>query len=236
MNETANPQRLDTALAALQRIREQVDVGEFLSALLAALLAAFAAQLLYRFFYERRGTGSQIHRSFPLLALSVTTLFVGVQVSLPLSLGLLGSLSIIRFRTPVKEPEEVGFVMLVIASSICAATLEFAFIVWLFVFALAALLAMRGAALCPWLRRDGLLVLSLPDAAADERAEALEQALAARFRRVRTESVSSRDGTTTLQYAVAGLEGDAADAVRAIREAAPGASANLFLDRPGGLR
>ena len=152
---------LEPAIAALQRIREQIDIGEFLSALLAALLAAFAAQLLYRVFYERRGTGSQIHRAFPLLALSVTTLFVGVQVSLPLSLGLLGSLSIIRFRTPIKEPEEVGFLMLVIASSICAATLEFAFIGWLFAFALAALLAARGADLCRWFRRDGILVLSL---------------------------------------------------------------------------
>ena len=137
---------LEPAIAALQRIREQIDIGEFLSALLAALLAAFAAQLLYRVFYERRGTGSQIHRAFPLLALSVTTLFVGVQVSLPLSLGLLGSLSIIRFRTPIKEPEEVGFIMLVIAASICAATANFSFIFWLYAAAVVCLLLARAAA------------------------------------------------------------------------------------------
>ena len=238
MNEatTPSPQRIDTALAALQRIREQIDVGEFLSALLAALLAAFAAQLLYRFFYERRGTGSQIHRAFPLLALAVTTLFIGVQVSLPLSLGLLGSLSIIRFRTPVKEPEEVGFVMLVIASSICAATLNFGFIVWLYAFALVALLVLRGASLCAWLRRDGLLVLSLPDKEAEDRSGDLERALKAQFRSLRLESSSSRDGTTTWQYAVSGVEGGGEAAVRAIRAAAPSASANLFLDRPGGIR
>ena len=61
-------------------VREQMSAADFLAA------------LLYRFFYERRGTGSQIHRAFPLLALAVTTLFIGVQLSLPLSLGLLGSL------------------------------------------------------------------------------------------------------------------------------------------------
>ncbi|MBQ3811532.1 MAG: DUF4956 domain-containing protein [Kiritimatiellae bacterium] len=238
MNEatTPSPQRIDSALAALQRIREQIDVGEFLSALLAALLAAFAAQLLYRFFYERRGTGSRIHRAFPLLALAVTTLFIGVQVSLPLSLGLLGSLSIVRFRTPVKEPEEVGFVMLVIASSICAATLNFAFIVWLYAFALVALLAMRGAALSRWIRRDGLLVLSLPDAEADGRAAELGKVLDSLFRGLRIESTSSRDGTTTWQYAVTGVGGGAEDVVRAIRAVAPSASVNLFLDRPGGIR
>ncbi len=237
MNETASsPQRIDSALAALQRIREQVDVGEFLSALLAALLAAFAAQLLYRFFYERRGTGSQIHRAFPLLALAVTTLFIGVQVSLPLSLGLLGSLSIIRFRTPVKEPEEVGFVMLVIASSICAATLNFGFIVWLYVFAVAALVVMRGASLCAFLRRDGLLVLSLPDKEAAERGADVRAVLRKRFRKTTLESASSRDGQTTWQYAVAGLDGGADAALAELRAAAPGAAANLFLDRPGGIR
>ena len=236
MNEAPTPARIDSALAALQRIREQIDVGEFLSALLAALLAAFAAQLLYRFFYERRGTGSQVHRSFPLLALAVTTLFIGVQVSLPLSLGLLGSLSIIRFRTPVKEPEEVGFIMLVIASSICAATLNFAFIVWLYAFAVAALVAMRGASLCAWIRRDGLLVLSLPDAEAEARAADIERTLKAQFRRLRIETSSSRDGTTTWQYAVSGLETGAEDAVRAIRASAPFTAVNLFLDRPGGIR
>lgn len=237
MNESATaPQRIDSALAALQRIREQVDIGEFLSALLAALLAAFAAQLLYRFFYERRGTGSRIHRAFPLLALAVTTLFIGVQVSLPLSLGLLGSLSIIRFRTPVKEPEEVGFVMLVIASSICAATLNFGFIVWLYAFALAALLVLRGASLCSFLRRDGLLVLSLPDAAAAERVADVRAVLRRRFRRTTLEASSSRDGLTTWQYAVDGLDGDADAVLAELRSAAPFASANLFLDRPGGIR
>jgi hypothetical protein len=235
MNDTPSL-RIDAAVSALQRIREQIDVGAFLSALLAALLAAFAAQLLYRFFYERRGTGSQIHRAFPLLALSVTTLFIGVQVSLPLSLGLLGSLSIIRFRTPVKEPEEVGFVMLVVASSICAATLEFAFIGWLFAFAVAALLAMRWASLARWLRRDGLLVLSLPDAEAGARASEVARALRALFRRARIESSSSRDGTTTWQYAVSGLSEGAEDAVRELRAAAAFTSVNLFLDRPGGIR
>ena len=234
MNES--PLRIDDALSALQRIREQIDIGEFLSALLAALLAAFAAQLLYRFFYERRGTGSQIHRAFPLLALAVTTLFVGVQVSLPLSLGLLGSLSIIRFRTPVKEPEEVGFVMLVIASSICAATLNFAFIVWLYVFALAALLAVRGAAACRWVRRDGLLVLSLPAAAAAEKAAAVEAALASSFRRHSLESSATRDGSTTWQYVFSGLKGDPSSVQAALAEAAPFTAVNLFLDRPGGIR
>lgn len=48
---------------------------------------------------------------------SVTTLLIisVVKVSLALSLGLVGALSIIRFRTPVKEPEELAYLFLAIA-------------------------------------------------------------------------------------------------------------------------
>ena len=54
--------------------------------------------------------------------MTITALFLGIQVSIPLSLGLLGALSFVRFRTPVKDPAEIGFLLLLIASSIGAAT------------------------------------------------------------------------------------------------------------------
>ena len=81
------------ALDSFQQVRDQLDPGLFLLALLASLAAAYLAAGFYRFFYERRGTGSQVHRAFPLLGLSITTLFIGVQLSIPLSLGLLGALA-----------------------------------------------------------------------------------------------------------------------------------------------
>ena len=217
-------------------VQEQMSVGDFLAALLVSLAAAAAASLLYRFFYERRGTGSQIHRAFPLLALAVTTLFIGVQLSLPLSLGLLGSLSIIRFRTPVKEPEEVGSVMLVIASSIAAATFHFAFIAVMLAFAAACALAaakMRGARL---FRRDGLLVLSMPDASAANLG-ALRAALDGAFARHSVQSAASAGGTTTVQVSFSGLRSDPCSLQVAVRAAVPAAgTVNVFLDRPGGFR
>jgi Domain of unknown function (DUF4956) len=52
-----------------------------------------------------------------LVFISATTLLIitVVKVSLALSLGLVGALSIIRFRTPVKEPEELAYLFLGIA-------------------------------------------------------------------------------------------------------------------------
>ncbi len=220
----------------LARASEQIDAGLFISALLASILAAFAASLLYRFFYERRGTGSQVHRAFPLLAVSITTLFIGVQISIPLSLGLLGSLSIIRFRTPVKEPEEVGFIMLVIAASIAAATFNFMLIVYLYAAALLCLIVMRGAASMRWLRRDGLLVLSLPQDEAKARIGEVREYLDSNLREARLESIATHAGTTTYQFVFSGLDGDAAAFESGLRATAPFSSVNVFLDRPGGIR
>ena len=220
----------------LVRSSEGIDAGLFVSALLAAIIAAFAASFLYRFFYERRGTGSQVHRAFPLLAVSITTLFIGVQISIPLSLGLLGSLSIIRFRTPVKEPEEVGFIMLVIAASIAAATFNFMLIVYLYVAAVLCLVIMRGTASLRWLKRDGLLVLSLPQAEAEASIGAVRAYLDEHLREARLESVATHAGTTTYQFVFSGLGGDAAAFESGLRAVAPFTSVNLFLDRPGGIR
>ena len=48
--------------------------------------------------------------------------FLGIQTSIPLGLGLLGALSFVRFRTPVKDPAEIGFLLLLMAAAIGAAT------------------------------------------------------------------------------------------------------------------
>ena len=52
-----------------------------------------------------------------LIVLAATTMMVitVVQKSLALSLGLVGALSIIRFRTPIKEPEELTYLFLAVA-------------------------------------------------------------------------------------------------------------------------
>ena len=220
----------------LVRASGQIDPGLFVSALAAAIAAAFVASFLYRFFYERRGTGSQVHRAFPLLAVSITTLFIGVQISLPLSLGLLGSLSIIRFRTPVKEPEEVGFIMLVIAASISAATFNFMLIVYLYVAAVICLVAMRGAASLRWLKRDGLLVLTLSQEEASAKIDAIRAYLDANLREANLESVATHAGATTYQFVFSGLGGDPAVFEGGLRATAPFTAVNLFLDRPGGIR
>ena len=52
---------------------------------------------------------------FPFILLTTVLIISIVKSSLALSLGLVGALSIVRFRTPIKEPEELAYLFLTIA-------------------------------------------------------------------------------------------------------------------------
>jgi hypothetical protein len=52
---------------------------------------------------------------FPFVLLTTTLIITVVKSSLALSLGLVGALSIVRFRTPIKEPEELAYLFIAIA-------------------------------------------------------------------------------------------------------------------------
>ncbi len=179
-----------------------LDMNGFLLCLGLALAASLVAELMYAVFFENRGTGSQIHRSFILLGPSVTMLFICVQLSLPLSLGLLGALSIVRFRTPIKEPEEIGFLMLLIAASIGISTFNFMFVLYLYL-AVAGALTIRklvGGRVSFLGGRDGMLLVNLPDSVYQTQADKLGTRLSCFAVGLRLESVSSAEGTVSLHY------------------------------------
>jgi len=187
--------------------RDLVEVGllPFLFLLLVAGAAAMFVALLYRWFYSSRSTGSEIYRSFPLLGISITAIFVSIQFSLPLSLGLLGALSIVRFRTPVKEPEEIGFLMLVIATSLACATFSLGLLGVILVAAILVLVAKHGfTPVFPTRSASGMLMLSLPNQDYRENGEAIVKLLA-REARGRVESVSQLDDETVIACRFRGL-------------------------------
>lgn len=224
------------AIEEIQAVQMRMNPGLFLAVIVVALGAALLASTLYRVFYESRATGSQVHRAFPLLAIAMASIFITVQISIPLSLGLMGSLSIIRFRTPIKEPEEIGFIMLVIAAALAAATLNFRYIVVLYAVAIASLILIRGARKWKFLRRDGILVFTLQDASAVSGYDQIKACLEHRTRATRLESSSSRDGITSVQMSFSGLKTDVVDLQQEIRAADGIQAVNVFLDRPGGIR
>ena len=109
----------------INTLESPVGLWEAVVAIIFSLAASIVVYLMYQMFYGSRHIGAGVHRTFIIGGPAITALFLGIQVSIPLSLGLLGALSFVRFRTPVKDPAEIGFLLLLIASSIGAATDNF---------------------------------------------------------------------------------------------------------------
>ncbi len=108
-------------------------ITQLMVAIGLSLIASIAVYIIYQLFYGSRNIGAGVDRSFIVAGPAITALFLGIQSSIPLSLGLLGALSFVRFRTPVKDPAEIGYLLLLIATSIGAATQTYLIAVILFI-------------------------------------------------------------------------------------------------------
>ena len=90
--------------------------------LLISLTVGVGLAFLLRWHFERFGSTlsnrSEFAQVFPLLVLTTILIITVVKSSLALSLGLVGALSIVRFRTPIKEPEELAYLFIAIASGL----------------------------------------------------------------------------------------------------------------------
>ena len=89
-----------------------------LSFVISLLLAGFLSFILARV-YVKYGDALSNRKLFGrnLLLMTMTTMLIitVVKSSLALSLGLVGALSIVRFRAAIKEPEEIMYLFLAIA-------------------------------------------------------------------------------------------------------------------------
>ena len=84
--------------------------------LLINIFIGFVLAVILRYFYNKFGTSisnkDQFSKIFPLLTVTIVLIISIVKSSLALSLGLVGALSIVRFRTPIKDPEELVYLFL----------------------------------------------------------------------------------------------------------------------------
>ncbi len=95
---------------------------------IVALTVSFALGLFLFFVYRKTFTGVVYNRGFNvslvLTGLIVTLVILPISSNLALSLGMVGALSIVRFRTAVKDPKDIVFMFWAIALGIiCGAGL-----------------------------------------------------------------------------------------------------------------
>ena len=92
-----------------------ISIPDFVLNLLLAALLSFILGQVYVKFGNSISNRKQFSRNFVILSLTTMLVITVVKSSLALSLGLVGALSIIRFRTAIKEPEELTYLFLAIS-------------------------------------------------------------------------------------------------------------------------
>ena len=105
-------------LTNLQDYFSLVPTDSIYGFLLNAVLAILLSSVLSRIYLIYGKTYSDRHllaRTFVVLSLTTMLVITIVKSSLALSLGLIGALSIVRFRTPIKEPEDLVYLFYSIA-------------------------------------------------------------------------------------------------------------------------
>ncbi len=99
----------------LQNAVVDIPLGTFLLDLVLSAVFGYLLARLYvrcgRSFSNRK----EFAHNFPLLVVTTMLVISIVKSSVALSLGLVGALSIVRFRSAVKEPEELIYLFLAIA-------------------------------------------------------------------------------------------------------------------------
>lgn len=93
----------------------EIDFGNFF----IAILLSFLLSLIVKFTYVKVGRAlndkDYFSDTFIPLAIITTLVITVIKFSLALSLGLVGALSIVRFRAAIKEPEELVYLFFIIA-------------------------------------------------------------------------------------------------------------------------
>lgn len=99
-----------------------LDLANILFSLLLAIAVAFIISQIYK--YTHRGLNYELAFMSTLVVLApiIAVVMLFIRGDLVLSLGLIGSISIIRFRTPIKDTRDMVFIFWVIAVGLGSGT------------------------------------------------------------------------------------------------------------------
>jgi len=93
----------------------EIDVVWFIVHFLLAALFSYLLSKVYVHFGNALSNREMFGRNFMILSMTTMLIITIVKSSVALSLGLVGALSIIRFRAAIKEPEELSYLFFAIA-------------------------------------------------------------------------------------------------------------------------
>ncbi len=94
---------------------EDFSVQTYLLSIAICAVLLYVLSLLYIRFGKSISNRDQLSKVLIIVGITTFIIISIVKSSLALSLGLVGALSIVRFRTAIKEPEELGYFFIAIS-------------------------------------------------------------------------------------------------------------------------
>ena len=112
-------------LADLKNFEIDISFESLIVSVIVSVICAYIIKLIYLRFAKTINNKENFSDIFVLLALTTTIVITVVKFSLALSLGLVGALSIVRFRAAIKEPEELVYLFLIIGIGLAAGSNQY---------------------------------------------------------------------------------------------------------------
>ena len=96
--------------ALLNMPSTNIDVPSTLISMVITLVMALLVFFVYRITYNGVAYSQKFNASIVMITLITAIIMAVIQSNLALSLGMVGALSIIRFRTAIKDPRDTAFI------------------------------------------------------------------------------------------------------------------------------
>lgn len=112
-------------LELLQNATGTLSVSEILMNFTAALVLGLLIYLSYRVSHSGTVYSPRFNASLLMLTIVTTLVMNVIGNNIALSLGMVGALSIVRFRTAIKDPRDTTYIFWCIAAGICCGVSEY---------------------------------------------------------------------------------------------------------------
>jgi len=131
--------------------------------LILSTLIGFIIRFIFYKYSDSMSSKSGFGNAILLVTVSTASLIAIVKSSLALSLGLVGALSVVRFRTAVKEPYNLAFILFAICAGISIGASQYTFGFLITIFSSVIILAIyKIKPKSPYLDQSDTLNLELP--------------------------------------------------------------------------
>ena len=104
----------------------EVNLFEAFEILIISLLLSMVVFWTYKFTFSGVLYNRKFNVSLVMLTLVTTMVMIVIKSDISLSLGMVGALSIVRFRTAIKDPRDTAYIFWCIGIGLCAGTQNYA--------------------------------------------------------------------------------------------------------------